>query len=120
MPSGSFCLLVTNGPFAGRAARADLDVAMAAAAMGHRLEVYFLRDALLQLSTAADGAAALLPAGLRAWSALPELGEVRIFAEQGRLDRWRDLGLVFPLPVEALDEDGMRTRWRTAEKVMVV
>lgn len=114
------CLLVTAAPFAGRESRAELDVAMAAAAMDYRLEVYFLGDALMQLAREVRGAAALLPPGLKGWSALPELGEVSIFAEQSQLARLEDLGIATAVEILALDENSMRTRWREAAKVMVI
>lgn len=120
MNASSLCLLVTSAPYAGRESRAELDIAMAAAAMDFRLEVYFLDDALLQLANSAQGVAALLPPGLKGWSALPELGEVRLFAEESHLARLQDLGITPMEPVEALDESDMRIRWRSAEKVMVI
>lgn len=120
MEATSLCLLVTAGPFAGRESRAELDVAMAAAAMDYSLEVYFLDDALLQLAGGVQGTAALLPPGLKGWAAVPELGTVRMFAEQNHLARLEDLGIVLAAEVVALDESGMRTRWRGAAIVMVV
>ena len=120
MNTPSICLLLTAEPFAGREARAELDVAMAAAAMDHRLEVYFLGDALLQLADGAQGSQALLPSGLRGWSAVPELGEVRMFAEESQLARLEDLGITPVAEVQALDEAGMRSRWREAAKVLLM
>ena len=120
MTTPFICLLLTAAPFAGRESRAELDVAMAAAAMDYRLEIYFLDDALLQLAVGAQGSAALLPPGLKGWSALPELGEVRMFAEQNQLSRLQELGIAPAAEVVALDEAGMRTRWREAAKVMVM
>lgn len=120
MSASSICLLLTAAPFAGREPRAELDVAMAAAAMDFRLEVYFLGDALLQLVDGAQGAAALLPPGLKGWSALPELGEVRLFAAENQLTRLQDLGIFPALEILALDESGMRTRWREAAEVVVM
>ncbi len=49
--------------------------------MDFTLEVYFLGSALMQLAEDRDGKAAMLPAGYRAWAALPDLAEVAVFAE---------------------------------------
>ena len=116
----SISLVVTSAPFAGRESRAELDVAMAAAAMDYRLEVFFLDDALLQLADGIDGAEALLPPGLKGWSALPELGEAKLFASQAQLEHLQDLGITLAADIRSLDESDMRSRWRRAGKVMVV
>ena len=65
----SLALIVRDPPFAHRAARADLDVALAAAAMDFRLEIFFFGQAIMQLALERDCRDAMLPAGYRAWAA---------------------------------------------------
>ena len=113
-------LIVRGLPFGRRAPRADLDLALAAAAMDFDLEVYFLGAALLQLAAERDGAAALLPSGYRAWAALPGLAEVRVFGEREWLRRCERRGIDLAMPVEGLDPEQMRAGWRRCRQALVV
>ena len=113
-------LLVVSGPFARRAARAELDVALAAAALDYRLELYFSGEGLLQLARERDAVPALLPPGARGWAALPELGEVRAFAREDELARCEQLGIALILPVEPLPAALFRDRWRRAAQALVL
>lgn len=76
-------LVVRRSPYEGRHAGAQLDVALAAAALGMPLELFFLGDGLLQLSASVAPAGAALPPGLKAWKSLPALTEVRAWAPEG-------------------------------------
>jgi sulfur relay (sulfurtransferase) DsrF/TusC family protein len=103
-----------------RAARTDLDLALAAAAMDFSLEVYFLGPALLQLAADRDSERAMLPAGYRAWAALPELAEVVVYAERDWLEFCRRSAIRLLLPVQGLDAEALRAGWRQCRHVLVV
>ena len=113
-------LIVRGLPYGHRAPRADLDLALAAAALDFQLEVYFVGPALLQLAADRDGAAAGLPPGYRAWAALPDLADVQLFAEHEWLRRCTEHGIDLLLPVAGLDEGRMRAGWRQCRTALVV
>jgi len=118
--TGSLALVVRNPPWGRRAARADVDVALAAAAMEFRLEVYLLGAALLQIAAERDSSEALLPAGYRAWSALPELSEVEFFGEREWLERCERASIRLLLPVQSLSAEAMQSGWRRCQHVWVL
>ncbi|MDT8320611.1 MAG: DsrE family protein [Xanthomonadales bacterium] len=105
-------VLVATGPYRARAARSELDLALTAASLDFRVEVYFLGSALLQLATGRDPAMALLPAGYRGWAALPELGDAHFFADRAWLARCSDLAVELVAPVTGLGAQDMRQAWR--------
>ncbi|MGD2127648.1 MAG: DsrE family protein [Lysobacterales bacterium] len=113
-------LLVRSGAYAHRSARADVDIALATAALDIGLEVYFLGDSVTQLAATRDPGPALLPPGYRAWAGLPELGAAHLFAEQGWLERCEQLGLQLSMGVEGLDRDALLSRWRRCTHTMVL
>jgi sulfur relay (sulfurtransferase) DsrF/TusC family protein len=113
-------LIVRTRPHRHRETRAELDFALAAAAMDCKVEVYFMSGALLQLASVMDSAKALLPGGYPAWAAVPDLSETRFYADESSLQRFRDDGLKWIHPVEALDADTMRQRWRRCDRVVVI
>lgn len=116
----SFGLLVTSGPYRSRESRAEIDLALAALTLDYRLEIYFSGDAVLQLAEPRDSAEAQLPAGYRAWSALPDLGDVQLFAESGWLSRCERRGIRLCLPVEGLGHTRMKRHWRECDRVLVL
>lgn len=118
--SACLALIVRGQPWHRRAARADLDLALAAAAMDYGLEVYFLGGALLQLAADRDSESALLPPGYRAWAALPELAEMRLYAEREWLKRCERAAIELILPVRAVSADEMQAGWRRCRHVLVV
>jgi sulfur relay (sulfurtransferase) DsrF/TusC family protein len=118
--ASSLALIVRGQPWHRRAARADLDLALAAAAMDYGLEVYFLGGALMQLAANRNSEAAMLPPGYRAWAALPDLAEMRLYAEREWLQRCEGAAIELILPVQALSIDEMRTGWRRCRHVLVV
>lgn len=120
MTAWRLALLVRNHAYRRRASRAELDTALAAAALDLRVEVYFLGRSLLQLAARRDPAPALLPAGCRGWSALPDLAEVEIFAERGWLQRCSDEGIDLLLPVQALGPTEMAERWRACDRALLL
>lgn len=113
-------LLVRDRPYRRRAARAELDTALAAAAMDFDLELYFLGGAVLQLADGRDPSAALLPPGYRGWSALPDLTEVRAYADAGWLQRCARDGIGLVLPVQGLDPAAMAQRWRACSHAVLL
>ena len=116
--SGTLALIVRQAPYAQRDARAQLDVALAAAALEVPLEIYFLGDGAWQLalSRAPDGA--WLPRGLKGWAAIAELTTARYFVESAVADRMNTLGAATVVPVEELPITEMSRRWRACMKVM--
>jgi sulfur relay (sulfurtransferase) DsrF/TusC family protein len=113
-------LLVRGRPYRLRAARADLDLALAAAALDFDLDLYFLGAALLQLAASRDSAAALLPAGYRAWGALPDMTGMRAYGERDWLERCARHSIELVLPVQGLDADEMRGRWRQCRRALLL
>ena len=113
-------LIVRSRPFAHRAARADLDFALAAAAMDFELEIYFVGDAVLQLADQRNADGAMLPPGYRAWAALPDLVSTRVFAEELWVERCREMGIGLLLPAEGLPVQQMSQAWRDCPRVMVL
>ncbi len=117
---GGICLMVRSRPYEHRAARADLDFALAAAALDFRLDVYFLGSALMQLAAERETVPAMLPVGYRSWAALPDLAEVRLHAQQEWLDRCECHGIRLLLPVRALSADQMKQNWRGCRHALVI
>lgn len=113
-------LIVRTRPHRHRETRAELDFALAAAAMDCSVDVYFAGDALLQLARGKDSEGALLPGGYPAWAAVPDLAETRFFADESTLQRCRDAGLQWIHPVEGLDAEALKTHWRRCDRVVVI
>lgn len=116
----SLALLLQSGPYLTREARAELDVALAALALDKELEVYFFGEAIMQLATEKSAGDALLPAGYKGWTALPDLGAVRVYAESDWLRRCDERGIALALPVQGLSFSRMKTAWRGCRHVMVL
>lgn len=116
----SLALIVRNPPYRQRAARADLDLALAAAALDYQLEVYFLAGSILQLSSQRETGVALLPPGYRAWATLPGLADFRAFAEVQWLDRCAQMSIELILPVAGLQAEEMSAGWRRCRHVLVL
>lgn len=116
----SLALLVQSRPYENRASRANLDLALAAAAMDIELYVYFAGAAILQLAFRRDCESALLPPGYRAWAALPELAETVIYGEQPWLDYCELMKAELVLPVRALSAPDMSAHWRRHDHAMVI
>ena len=110
-------LVVRSDPLADRSSRAQLDVALAAAAMEVSLEVFFLGAGARHLQPAGDSGSAGLPATQRAWPALAGLTEVRAWAEP---DVARDVAEHGDWKVEPLDVAAMAERWSACDRVLVL
>lgn len=116
----TLALLVQSRPYENRASRANLDLALAAAAMDIELYVYFAGAAILQLASGRDCETALLPPGYRAWAALPELAETVVYGEQAWLDFCESMKTELVLPVRALSAPEMSAHWRRHDHAMVI
>ena len=113
-------LIIRSWPGRSREARAEVDLALAALALDFELDVYFTGDAILQLAEDRNAVEALLPGGYRAWAALPDLGEARLFAESSWLKRCEKNGIGLTLPVEGLGFGRMKRQWRECDQVVVL
>jgi sulfur relay (sulfurtransferase) DsrF/TusC family protein len=112
-------LIVQGLPYGRRSARADLDLALAAAALDFRLDVFFLGGAVMQLAARRDAGGALLPRGYRAWASLGEYDGSRVHAEKHWLDFCleQDIGLL--MPVVPMSRPEMSLAWRRCDRVLV-
>jgi len=117
---GSLGLVVRQGPYADRSARAQLDVALAAAALEVPLEIYFMGEGIWQLAARREFADALLPGGLKGWAALPDMTSVRYFAPPDYCSRLEKLGIETVVPLERLESKAMAARWRACSQVMAL
>jgi len=113
-------LVVRSGPWRGRSNRDQLDVALAAAAMGMELDLFFVGEGALQLLTGRDGAAAGLPPGHRAWASLAELTPTRVFMETSRYEALHSAGLHTLVRTEPLGQADMRARQDRCDRVLVL
>lgn len=118
--SPRLALLVRSRPHTSRETRAQPDLALAAAALDYRLEVYFLGGAVLQLARERDSAAAMLPPGYRAWAAVGELSEARFFGEAAYVQRLEEQGIGLLVPVDGLPPAVMSRRWRDCDHVVAL
>jgi sulfur relay (sulfurtransferase) DsrF/TusC family protein len=122
-PHSSLALIVSSKPYEQRVARANIDLALAAAALDFELRVYFSGSSIFQLAAERQTRNAMLPAGYRAWAALPGLAglaEVLIYVEQRWLDICIARGVELSMPLEALNSSGMKRSWRNCRHVMVI
>jgi len=116
----SLALIVSSPPYQNRVARADIDIALAAAALDFELQVYFSGHSIFQLAADRKTTGAMLPAGYRAWASLPDLAEVKIYAEQRWMDFCTSNRLELVMPVEALSPARMKQAWRNCRHVLVL
>ncbi len=118
--SFSLALIIQSAPYKNRVARADLDLALAAAALDFDVRIYFPGRSAIQLVEQRNASEALLPAGYRAWAALPDLASTRIFVEQKWFDFFLERGMELVMPVEPLDISGFSLSWRSCDHVVVL
>jgi len=118
--AGRIGLIVRHPPWRHRAARADLDLALAAAAMDFQLDVYFLGPALLQLAAERDSRGALLPTGHRAWGSLSEFADARVYAEQAWLEECARRSIALLFEPDPLSPEAMRDSWRRCRHVLMI
>ena len=113
-------LLVRSVSYEHRLARAEVDFALAAAALDFEIRVYFTGLSLLQLVAQRAPIGALLPIGYRAWAASPDLGNARVFVEDKGRDYCLAAGLELVMPVEALSAAEMKQSWRSCNHVVAL
>jgi len=116
----SLALIVGSPPYQNRVARADIDIALAAAALDFEVHVYFLGHAIFQLAADRKTTDAMLPVGYRAWASLPDLAEARVYAEQQWLEFCKKSRLELVMQVEALSPARMKLAWRSCLHVLVL
>jgi sulfur relay (sulfurtransferase) DsrF/TusC family protein len=116
----SLGLILRGRAYGRRTPRSDLDVALAAAALDFRLDLFFLGESVLQLVTDRETEESMLPAGYRAWASLPQLADVRVFAESGWLEDCARRGLQIGVPVNAMTARAMSDTWRRCAQVLVL
>ncbi len=115
-----FGLLVRSAPFFGRSARDQLDIALAAATLDWSLELFFVGPGALQLLGDSQPSKAGLPRGLRAWSSLADLTEVKAWVVPGDKERLLAAGVGLLIEVDELAESGMAVRLSRCDQVWVV
>jgi sulfur relay (sulfurtransferase) DsrF/TusC family protein len=113
-------MVVLQPPYGERSARAQLDVALAAAVLELPLEIYFLGRGIWQLAKSRETKQALLPGGLKGWAALPGLTSVRFFAPPDALQQLGESGIETSVPVEEIDGIGMNRRWLNCSQVLAL
>ena len=114
-------LVVRSGPYQGRSARDQLDVALAAATLEYSLELFFLGQGALQLLEGQQPGEAGFPPGGRGWKSLPALTTVRAWVEQGEAERLAAAGRSsLLLDVNELGAAEMAERVAACEWVWVV
>lgn len=110
-------LVIHRAPYEGRHAGAQLDAALAAAALGMPLELFFLGDGLLQLCPDVSPAGAALPPGLKAWKSLPGLTEVRAWAPSGH-PLLGDAAIEWLLPLRVEAPEALARRRAACDRVL--
>lgn len=113
-------LVLRAGPYEQRSARAQLDVALVAAALDQPLRLYFLGHSVLQLVGTREPGAAHLPVGYRAWASLPQLTGVKAFADVGWIDWLVQRGAESALVLQPATRQQMQADWRACHKVLVL
>jgi sulfur relay (sulfurtransferase) DsrF/TusC family protein len=113
-------LIIRGAPYGKRTPRSDVDLALAAAALDFRLDLFFLGESVLQLLADRAPEDSRLPAGYRAWASLPELAEARFYVEEDRFEACAGKGLTLALPVTPLSAGQMPDIWRRCQQVLVL
>jgi len=113
-------LIIRAEPYRQRSARAQLDVALVAAAMDCPLQLYFVGSAVLQLLLDRDAKVARLPSAYRGWASLPEMTEVSSYAEPRWIDWLKARSACTALDIQALSPARMRREWRSCSRVLVL
>lgn len=110
-------LVIRCSPYEGRHAGAQLDAALAAAALEMPLDLFFLGDGLLQLLPGAAPSGARLPPGLKAWKSLPALTDVRAWvADDHRL--LTGPAIDWLLPLHTVTHDQLARRRAACDRVL--
>lgn len=113
-------LIVRSAPFTGRSGRDQLDLALSAATLGAEIELFFIGSGALQLIRERAPAAAGLPGGIRGWTSLPELAEVRAWVSEEAYGALSDATMTWALDVAPATANDMTERLAECDCVMVV
>lgn len=113
-------LLIRSGPWCGRSSRDQLDIALAAAALGFELELFFMGAGVLQLLADRDGRQAGLPPGHKAWASLTDLAPTRAWVEQGRFEQIQAAGVGWLMTVQAAEAGAMLVRQAQCDRLLVI
>jgi sulfur relay (sulfurtransferase) DsrF/TusC family protein len=113
-------LLVRSGPFAGRSARDQLDIALAAATLDFDLDLFFVDEGVLLISGGDDPHGAGLPRGTKGWKSLPGLTAVRSFAAADDWERLGGAGVGWLLDVRPVSPEDMAAFLAKCRRVLVV
>jgi sulfur relay protein TusC/DsrF len=114
-----FGLVIRSGPFTGRSARDQLDLALTAATLDFDLELFFIGDAVQQLLPVHDPHAAGLPRGSRGWASLPALTRVQAYATPQALRNHGISGAELALHARPLEPAEMADRLAQCDRVLV-
>jgi sulfur relay (sulfurtransferase) DsrF/TusC family protein len=120
LPAGRLGLVVRNSPFQGRSARDQLDVALAAAAMGYSLDLFFIGQGGLQLLASHEPGAADLPRGSRGWKSLPGLTTVRAFVDPKLAVELAGTGQELLLETTVVSRAEMAERLASCDRALVL
>lgn len=112
--------MVCSAPFTGRSSRDQLDVALAAVSMEINLELFFSGEGILQLLTDRDPHAGGLPGGIKAWKALPDLGEVKAWASAETIRKYVPEHARLLLEVQPGEPAELARRLAACDPVMVL
>lgn len=112
--------LVRSAPFTDRSGRRELDVILAAAACGWRIELFFSGAGVLHLVPEKDSEGAGLPRTWRGWKALAEAGPVRCWVESDGVPLLGGPSASPLLDVEELGRAEIAGRLRHCDRVMVL
>jgi sulfur relay (sulfurtransferase) DsrF/TusC family protein len=112
--------IVTAPPYRHRAARSDVDFVLSALALDAIVSVFFLGAAVFQLAQSRQLADSGLGAGYKAWTALPDFGESRLYAETSWVDWCRERGIQLATGVIPLEPGDMRVEWRRCARALVL
>lgn len=113
-------LVVRSGPGEGRSGRDSLDVALACAAAGLELDLFFIGSGVLQLLDERNPGASGWPGGHRGWGGLPELTSVRGFVEASRYRQLADRGAAWLLETTPLETEDMVPLQRACQRLLVI
>ena len=118
--TAELALVVRDGPYSRRSARARLDFALAAASLEMQLELFFIGAGVQQIIAGGEPADALLPAGLKAWKSLPEMTEIGVWVDDRYWGALCQPGVTLLLPAEPLSAAAMSQRWSACDRVLVI
>lgn len=113
-------LLIRSGPFTGRSARDQLDLALTAATLDFELNLFFTGAGIQQLLPDHDPHGAGLPRGSKGWASLPALTRVRAWVSAESLQGLGATPAELLLDVQPLTRAEMALLLAACRRVLVV